>query len=211
MAWWRSDSNKPKPIPHVAAPIKTRTFATTPLGRGYRGEQIPNNPSSWCVKQFGLGPVTYLRNATHRAPYKLTVKGGKIHDAHGLFDTSDAQSLHNQGDPRAIFVMSKTGDLYAAKQHKRCEFHHSSFLQGMSVAAAGELVVDDGVLSTITNQSGHYRPPYNLVEQVFEELADDHYTFCSATGNVSVPIHHGDGTVTNTSLPDHCVTRDYVD
>ena len=37
-------------------------------------------------------------------------------------------------------------------------FHHSTFLSGSAVMAAGELVVQQGVVKCITAKSGHYTP-----------------------------------------------------
>lgn len=43
-------------------------------------------------------------------------------------------------------------------KHVQGKFHHSSFLTGGSVVAAGEWVVDDGMIKAITAKSGHYKP-----------------------------------------------------
>ncbi len=75
-------------------------------------------------------------------------------------------STHFSGDGWAIFVCSPTGDLYAGS-HTVNEFHHSSFLGGRPVMAAGELVVCFGEVVVITAKSGHYKPSasdmFNLV------------------------------------------------
>jgi len=62
----------------------------------------------------------------------------------------------------AIFVVSPEGKMYAHK-HVTGIYHHSTFLSGSAVMAAGELVVDQGVVKFITAKSGHYIPtPENM-------------------------------------------------
>lgn len=59
----------------------------------------------------------------------------------------------------------------AVKAPKSIEvFHHSSFLAGAPVAAAGEIAVSGGHVSKINNQSGHYLPPGFYLEQVGKQL-----------------------------------------
>lgn len=54
--------------------------------------------------------------------------------------------------------------------HKFAQFHHSSFLAGGDVAGAGELVVENGELTLITDQSGHYQPTQAMTAQVVQHL-----------------------------------------
>jgi hypothetical protein len=49
-------------------------------------------------------------------------------------------------------------------------FHHSSFLAGGDVAGAGEMKVHEGLLSMISNASGHYRPGSKQVMQTLKQL-----------------------------------------
>lgn len=138
---------------------------TKPLLEKYRGEEVPGNPI-W----DGGSPVEYL-NESEREQFKIIVKDGKLHDAEGnLFDTSSAHSLHTKGDPRAIFAMDHDGNIYASKRHAKGEFHHSSFLAGGNVAAAGELKVTNGELRLISDKSGHYEPSLDMTRQVVNEL-----------------------------------------
>jgi hypothetical protein len=79
------------------------------------------------------------------------------------------------GNGWGIFVVSPTGDIYSAS-HILGKLHHSSFLGGRPVMAAGELVCDDGVLKVITAKSGHYIPsPEDLLRFVrqFPEIPGD--------------------------------------
>jgi hypothetical protein len=56
-----------------------------------------------------------------------------------------------------IYVMSPDKTLYVGDK-KREKFHHSSFLSGSTVVAAGSMNVVNGVLCELTPHSGHYRP-----------------------------------------------------
>ena len=75
---------------------------------------------------------------------------------------------------RAIFVMTGSGEIYVADSEYEYRdgprIHHSSFLEGLPVAAAGEVIFDrEGHLTGITNKSGHYRPtPKHMIQAVKE-------------------------------------------
>jgi Domain of unknown function (DUF4157) len=79
-----------------------------------------------------------------------------------------------------IFAMTADGKIYTADPEKEAQesgnefdrFHHSSFLRGAPVVAAGELVFENGVLKTVTNQSGHYQPGFEHIIQVLQEFSD---------------------------------------
>lgn len=138
-------------------------YTTKPMLGMYKGEHVQGNPI-WQGKT-----VKYLTDA-ERTAHQLTFKDGKIHDADGnLFDTSAASSLHSGGG-KAIFVMDSNGNFFASKTHAQGEFHHSSLAAGQPVAAAGELVVQNGVLKGITDRSGHYHPTRDLTDQALNAL-----------------------------------------
>ncbi|HEY1653206.1 MAG TPA: hypothetical protein VGG09_15075 [Acidimicrobiales bacterium] len=73
-----------------------------------------------------------------------------------VFDTEDHSTVVS-GKGWAIFVVSPAGVCYS-ESHVEGEFHHSSFLSGGAVQAAGEWKVEDGKLAKINSKSGHYRP-----------------------------------------------------
>ncbi len=150
------------PAPVVESAPK---FKTQPLLPQYVGENL--RPGTWHGEPTS---VRYL-TAEERAQYLITVRDGKLYDARGkLFDTTAAKTLHRHGQSRAIFVMDPDGNIYASMHHSLGEFHHSSFLAGEPVAAAGEIVVEKGTLTTITRGSGHYRPSEELLDQALEVL-----------------------------------------
>lgn len=68
-----------------------------------------------------------------------------------------------------IFVMSPFGEIYIGDSGLN-RFHHSSFLAGKPVAAAGNLKVKKSQIIYLDNLSGHYRPEAEHTFQVIEQL-----------------------------------------
>ncbi|CAM8973382.1 unnamed protein product [Rhodiola kirilowii] len=97
-----------------------------------------------CIKY--LGPQ-------ERDHYEYNVADGKI--VH--LQTGELLDTNKGGKDKWIFVMSTSKKLYAGVK-KKGKFHHSSFLAGGTTLAAGRLVVDHGILKSISAYSGHYRP-----------------------------------------------------
>lgn len=58
--------------------------------------------------------------------------------------------------PKWIFVIDVHGNLYVNRK-KKGGFHHSSFVAGQPVMAAGRISVDEGLVVCIGPNSGHYR------------------------------------------------------
>lgn len=140
-------------------------FQTQSMSHQYDGEHIPGN-QVWVTPP---SHVAYLDENGRRA-LRLEVRNGLLYTANGeLFDTSAGQTVWSGGG-QAIFVMDQHGNLYASLEHSAGRFHHSSFLAGAPVAAAGELVVSRGVVQLLTDSSGHYRPERGHTLQAVEHL-----------------------------------------
>jgi hypothetical protein len=108
-----------------------------------------------CVDFVAAG-VAYKENAEERKPYQLTFQGSKLYRGGELFDTSKCETVHS-GPGWAIYVVSPHGQWYAGS-HRLGAFHHSTFLGGRPVLAAGEMVVKQGSVTLLTAKSGHYQP-----------------------------------------------------
>jgi hypothetical protein len=77
------------------------------------------------------------------------------------FDTR-ALTTHFSGIGFAIFVVSPTGTFYSTN-HVVNKFHHSTFLAGAPVMAAGEWAVFNGRILFMSHKTGHYKAgPDNL-------------------------------------------------
>jgi ankyrin repeat protein len=102
--------------------------------------------------------VTYLSEDKHPL-YRVTIQNGRILDSAGKpFDTTTAKGALDAEDGYAIFVMDPAGDIYITNNHPLGKFHHSSFLAGAPVAAAGIIRIENGVVKSISRDSGHYKP-----------------------------------------------------
>ncbi|WP_192805202.1 PAAR domain-containing protein [Noviherbaspirillum aerium] len=142
-------------------------YKTKPMDSGYATEEIPGNSAPNWRDLPGGALVKYL-SPMQREKAKLHFKDGKIYTDKGrLFDTSNA----NGG--KAIFVMDESGKFYASNHHDVGEFHHSSLLAGKPVAAAGEIDVTEGVITAISNRSGHYKPSHDHLMQAIKELREN--------------------------------------
>lgn len=71
-----------------------------------------------------------------------------------------------------IFVMDGQGAIFSQnpKHLIRGKVHHSTFLAGGPVATPGSFVVKGGVVSTVDNISGHYKPPVAALASFRDEL-----------------------------------------
>ncbi|WP_214407021.1 hypothetical protein [Pseudonocardia lacus] len=124
------------------------------LETAYRYENDPSHPNA----AFG-GRVEYFTPEVLEA-HRVVVIDGKLHWAHdgSPLDTSNASTVHSAGQPRAMFVMDRNGNLYVSPEQIVGQLHHSSFLGGGPVAGAGEISVVNGVPQIMSRKSGHYRP-----------------------------------------------------
>lgn len=62
----------------------------------------------------------------------------------------------SSGPSFGIFVMDFHRNIYVARPASS-RFHHSTFLGGSPVLAAGEIAVQNGTVRGVTNKTGHYR------------------------------------------------------
>ncbi|KAF9923986.1 hypothetical protein FBU30_005972 [Linnemannia zychae] len=70
-----------------------------------------------------------------------------------------------------IYVTDPKGVLYIARKVKG-QFHHSSFLGGGTVCAAGGIIVNQGSLIKINPKSGHYRPAQRHFDRLLKRLQE---------------------------------------
>ena len=158
------------PTKNVSDQKKSREghkYKTILLKSKYRGEQSKG--------------VLYLDN-TQRKKYQVQVSQGLITHLDGTPVNADV-ILPNRTlklpNPTAsikdrkrlgwgIFVLDQFGQLYFSHRSERGVFHHSSFLAGGAVACAGEMIVENGRVRYVNNQSGHYQPPPAALEQLLD-------------------------------------------
>ncbi|MFD3744480.1 toxin glutamine deamidase domain-containing protein [Nocardia sp. NPDC058633] len=156
------DANEFGATPYRLSP----PFRTRHMQNRYDGEHLPGN-NIW--RGVGSGRVDYF-DETGRQQFRVQVRNGRLYDANGeLLDTRRGRTTWGQSG-RAVFAMDQDGNLYASLFHSAGIFHHSSFLAGAPVAAAGELVVVDGILQQLTDSSGHYQPERGHTLQAINHL-----------------------------------------
>ena len=109
--------------------------------------------------------VTHLLTDDERACYELTASNGFLVDCSG---TKVAQASVQSG----IYVLSSCGRLYANFDPDPAAhaFYHSSFVAGREVAAAGAMTVRDGLLLSLSNESGHYIPAPSSLSTILRRL-----------------------------------------
>ena len=115
--------------------------------------------------------VVYDRNAAAQDLTRLRIRGGLLYtDDAGQtpFDTANLSTFFSKLG-YAIYVMSEEGNIHAAN-HAIGYRHHSTLLGAANTAAAGEMKVDRGALTWISNKSGHYTPGVQHFVQVLHIL-----------------------------------------
>lgn len=113
--------------------------------------------------------VAYLTASADRKSREMQIKGGRVYTDSGVrFHTGDHTTAFS-GSGWAIFVMSPNRSVFSAS-HKVGQFHHSSFLAGGPVLAAGEWAVDNGKVVAITAKSGHYKPDEKMFYEILRKL-----------------------------------------
>ena len=117
---------------------------------------------------INLREVRYL-NELERQDKKITVHNGLFYNALGAFFDTINLSTFFSGKGWGIYVMDGLDNIYS-NSHITNEFHHSSFLGGAPVKAAGEFVVTKGKLAAISAKSGHYWPTPKMYTYILSHL-----------------------------------------
>lgn len=144
--------------------------------------------------------VRYL-TPEQREKYKIkAVKQGEktiyVDNNNNPVDSKDAtQTQSSTGGMSGIFifVMNEDGELHVADEGKESKdnekFHHSSFLGGKPVAAAGEIQFSSGTVTRISNASGHYQPDLSYMYQALLELRSQGMSLSGVTVTLVVGIY----------------------
>jgi hypothetical protein len=88
------------------------------------------------------------------------------------FDTLRFNGKPGVGEGQtAAYVWTRCGTLLAG-DHQENKLHHSSFVSGDSVRCAGMIKVEQGKVSYVSNNSGHYKPSNDNLRQFCTWLRD---------------------------------------
>ena len=175
----------------VADPPEVKTTAATAAASsaatenaqqtGARLKAIPMRPKYQGEEARG---VLYYRGE-ERARHRVTVRDGMLWDHAGkpvnagvkapegsTLSFPEGEGPHDRRQwGFAIYALDLDGQLYISFDGQRGRIHHSTFLAGAPVACAGEMIIFDGRVFALNNQSGHYQPPPSALKQLTPILA----------------------------------------
>jgi hypothetical protein len=105
-----------------------------------------------------LNKTRYLTNDNLRKKYKLGFKGLQPYYIEREPKKSKGQTERKELE-NGIYVMTPDREFYARREdeERKISFHHSSFMAGLPVGAAGVIEFDKGELK-LDLESGHYVP-----------------------------------------------------
>lgn len=142
----------------LESPSKEPFFYWLDIGEGKEINLVDKCPRSKLQQQC----VVYL-GPLERMSYEVVV------DNDGKLVYKQTKMYVNTTEPKDakwIFVLSTSMALYVGKK-KKGSFQHSSFLSGGAIAAAGRIVVENGILKAVSPYSGHYKPkPENFQDLI---------------------------------------------
>lgn len=104
-----------------------------------------------CSRQSLASMRVEYCDAAARCAYEVTLA------AAGAVYTLTQQPVHTDALSKWIFVVALDKRLYVGRKRKGV-FHHSSFVAGAPILAAGKLMVRHGHVVAIEPHSGHYKP-----------------------------------------------------
>ncbi|GLD96656.1 hypothetical protein PINS_up005339 [Pythium insidiosum] len=115
--------------------------------------------------------VAYYRSDTERRDFEVAVVHNTPESVPVRLEyVATHRAVHTDSGSKWIFVLTRDARLYVARKRKG-HFHHSSFLAGAPIAAAGKIYVRDGRIRAIEPHSGHFKPTLENLSFLREVLA----------------------------------------
>lgn len=166
------------------------------LVAAYQATNLGVVPDQHWLNNGGLVHSTvYLTNAGMQRMYKLRYRAGLAWrwnfntNTYTVFDSTDNSESEND-DQLVHFVMNQRGAIYAGFDRNVIWFKHSSLVGGADALAAGRLKVQQGVVTYVENDSGHYHPTFKHMVNLLQRLR----LYGSNLANTRVG-RHSNGTV----------------
>jgi hypothetical protein len=144
----------PPPSAAAAAAVAAGHAAVSPYS-GTNMQQQQQVP----VVSTAAGPTPGGRQGTPRCPLEPAAASSAIKDT---IREKPCKWIYVLDTQRRLFVHAKY----------RGKFHHSSFVEGGAVLAAGGIVVQRGRILKLTADSGHYRPSFESFMLTVQQLRD---------------------------------------
>jgi len=155
------------PVLGMGKPAKGEELQGKGLDPHYIGEEKGIGGFAEQNKEWTDVKTVYL-DGKEREMHRMFVIDGKLYDSKGLPITIKEVEEITAG----IYVMDKKGNFYWRNNGDVGEFHHSSFLAGEEVAGAGIFKSENGVMTFLSNGSGHYKPESGHLWQTIHKLMD---------------------------------------
>jgi hypothetical protein len=111
--------------------------------------------------------------------FLLSAANGRVSQRDEPYDTTQFGGIHGNAGV-GIYVMTRTGQVYSGPGFISL-LHHSSFLAGGDVAAAGEIRAVKGVVTEVSNNSGHYKPEAKYLANILNWLASGNIRLAAVT------------------------------
>lgn len=136
------------------------------------GESVPgieNIPKNMFENgKLKISRVMFL-NESERKVYQATINNRGLISTPNQNRPTTLVDINGMVPNPHIFVVSPDNQLYVGV-YDRGKFNHSSFLAGGSVLSAGEMVLENGKIKTITDKSGHYQSSEQMILRGLDAL-----------------------------------------
>lgn len=106
--------------------------------------------------------------------FEVKIENGRLYQNGQRYKTDFTRSF-----VRSIFVLDQQDRLLICDCDRTNLFHHSSLVRGAPVKSAGEMLIVDGVIVSLNNQSEHYRPGAESLSYLLEKLEQNGYQYVS--------------------------------
>ena len=150
-------------------------------GKGYKTIQMEysyiGETNYLALDPFFKDKRIYYLNEAEREQFKVNIsKDGTLRWSNGSRISTRSRNYGHSG--MGIFVMDNEGNIYLHVDYKNQYngegyIRHSSFLSGLPISAAGELLIENGILKTVTRKSGHYTPSKSINNQLLHHLENE--------------------------------------
>jgi hypothetical protein len=160
--------------PISASVLRDTALADAPPGTSAHQLITTMNDATWDGYARAGGPVAVMGNSQvlffdkqERLEHMLVCLGGR------LIRAKNNQLFSTPANSPFMYAMDGYGNLFARADNLGAEqFNHSSFNAGREVICAGMIGAQQGQLSFISNESGHYQPSRADLYSCVKKLLD---------------------------------------
>ncbi|CAH0479932.1 unnamed protein product [Peronospora belbahrii] len=110
-----------------------------------------------CSQQDLRSTCVEYCNAEQRKRYEVKFVSYDMNDEVRVEYALSGHVVHTDEQSKWIFVLDLSGQMYLGRKRKG-RFHHSSFVTGGPIFAAGKIIIKHGVIIAIEPHSGHFKP-----------------------------------------------------